>query len=558
MAFRLQSAIAGFAKKASENIDEIEKDYRDGIKNTAANLAQEAALIRKQRMNAVTNYNSTARKLRSRYNLSDGQIQTLLGGGIGEADALEKAVLSGEARFNLDPKNKGQTFDRASFAQALFSTQPGVEATGILDLDQQAQAFASRTAPSTLDLEAAGSALAAGTKTRLTGVSPDVATQALRGRVGALPSDYTGPMPGETGITVSGLGGLTPADMFALEKARADIASTEAGTEVQKAQVTSMGITDQLTRAKAQNMELVNANLPAEQLAALNNTNSMTALNRARTTGAEQDTKVAIIKEQQLKADLDSFKKYNDKDKQLAQDLVEAKIVQARSPADLEQLQAYYLSEGNRLTDRVNQLPEGDSERTLLEAESNALRTRAAGVANMIIAQDPKTASTDWSKGAPEKRFAALLKTNVQNANITGQLNSAGEWEWDFQNKRPAYYTALSNTVDQYSALYADKGKTGLVSSQQNYVQLENTLRQWSQEGNFVKAGQGQQRPQTTSTDVKTYMDYGTKTIDELAQIPADKLIPGDIAFVKDRSGNTFVAMYGTQGEWVSAGDFGG
>ena len=56
MAFRLQSAIAGAAKKASENLSKLDEEYRDSIKNTAANLAKEAAAVRKERMNAVTNY----------------------------------------------------------------------------------------------------------------------------------------------------------------------------------------------------------------------------------------------------------------------------------------------------------------------------------------------------------------------------------------------------------------------------------------------------------------------------------------------------------------------
>jgi hypothetical protein len=65
MAFRLQSAIAGAAKKATENLNELDKEYRQSIKDTAANLAKEAAAVRKQRMAAVTDYNRRARKLRN-------------------------------------------------------------------------------------------------------------------------------------------------------------------------------------------------------------------------------------------------------------------------------------------------------------------------------------------------------------------------------------------------------------------------------------------------------------------------------------------------------------
>ena len=180
---------------------------------------------------------------------------------------------------------------------------------------------------------------------------------------------------------------------------------------------------------------------------------------------------------------------------------------------------------------------------------------RAVGVANMIAAQDTTAASVDWSKGSPEKRFAALLKTNVQAANISGTLNSAGNFEYDFANKRPAYYTALDNTADQYAALYSDKGNTGRVSSQQNYQQLGNVLMQWSKEGDFVD--ENTQRPQPTSTGEITNINFGNKTPKELAALQnSGDLKPGDIAMIEDSNGTPFVAMFGTQGEWISAGDF--
>ena len=180
---------------------------------------------------------------------------------------------------------------------------------------------------------------------------------------------------------------------------------------------------------------------------------------------------------------------------------------------------------------------------------------RAVGVANMIAAQDTTAASVDWSKGSPEKRFAALLKTNVQAANISGTLNSAGNFEYDFANKRPAYYTALDNTADQYAALYSDKGNTGRVSSQQNYQQLGNVLMQWSQEGEFVD--ENTPRPQPTKVDEIVNINFGNKTPAELAALQnSGDLKPGDIAMIEDSNGTPFIAMFSTQGEWISAGDF--
>ena len=157
-----------------------------------------------------------------------------------------------------------------------------------------------------------------------------------------------------------------------------------------------------------------------------------------------------------------------------------------------------------------------------------------------------------------------MLKTNAQAANISGTLNSAGNWEWDFANKRPAYYTAYANTVDQYAELYGTSGNMGLISSLQNKEQLNNVLNQWSQEGTFVDASK--QRPAASSQGQITNVDFGSKSVDDLAELQSSgNLQPGDIARTEaqiydSKSGSVVtkqvVVMYSTQGEWISAGDF--
>lgn len=76
MAFRLQSAIAGAAKVASEKMRAFDEDYADTLKNTAANLAKEAADIRKTRMASVREYQKYGKRLQTNYGLSDAQVQT--------------------------------------------------------------------------------------------------------------------------------------------------------------------------------------------------------------------------------------------------------------------------------------------------------------------------------------------------------------------------------------------------------------------------------------------------------------------------------------------------
>jgi len=86
-------------------------------------------------MNAVTNYNRRARKLKTNYDLTDGQIQTLLAGGLEEYDNFEAAISAGEATARLkDPNAK---FDSKSFAQSLFTMPTGGPTGDILSIAQQ-------------------------------------------------------------------------------------------------------------------------------------------------------------------------------------------------------------------------------------------------------------------------------------------------------------------------------------------------------------------------------------------------------------------------------------
>ena len=90
MAFRLQSAIAGGAKKLSERMKAFDENYYETIKNTTNDLAKEASDIRKERMKAVINYSEKANVLQSDYGLTDGQVQELLRGGLGRYDQFRR------------------------------------------------------------------------------------------------------------------------------------------------------------------------------------------------------------------------------------------------------------------------------------------------------------------------------------------------------------------------------------------------------------------------------------------------------------------------------------
>lgn len=558
MAFRLQSFLAGAAKEATKNIRALDEEYAESLKNTAANLAKEAQTVRKERTKAILDYSDKGKKLKRDYKLSDAQIQTLLSAGTDSYESFVNSVRAGNQAAKLADPNA--QFDAASFAQSLFQGQTAEE--GILSLDQQAQAYAARRVPTDIDIQTAASGISAGTQTMLTGVSPEAVAERLRGSVGDI-AEYTGPAMGETGLSVSGQTALTPADIIALQAARAGVAKTEAEIGGIKASTKLTGIKGTLVEAQTKTAQLTNQRLPETIQADLDASYASTALKEAQKAGVEQDTSKGILEQAKLKAELDNYQKFGPENEQLAIDLLEAKIAQANRPADLEELQATFVSKASDLRAKAGELDATDPEAIRLNAQATAYDARAANVANMVKAQDT-SATTDWSKGSPEKRFAGLLKTNVQAANISGSLNSAGNWEWDFANKRPAYYTAYANTVDQYAELYSDSGNTGLISSLQNKEQLNNVLNQWSQEGSFVDANTP--RPAASSQGQITNVDFGSKSVDDLAELQTSgNLQPGDIARTEARIYDNesrslvtkqVVVMYSTQGEWISAGDF--
>ena len=65
MAFRLQSFLAGAAKEATKNIRALDEEYRESLKNTAANLAKEAQTVRKERTKAILDYSDRGKKIKT-------------------------------------------------------------------------------------------------------------------------------------------------------------------------------------------------------------------------------------------------------------------------------------------------------------------------------------------------------------------------------------------------------------------------------------------------------------------------------------------------------------
>jgi hypothetical protein len=181
----------------------------------------------------------------------------------------------------------------------------------------------------------------------------------------------------------------------------------------------------------------------------------------------------------------------------------------------------------------------------------------------------------------PENRFNALLKTNLQNQNIMGQYDPAiQQYIYDSSNKRPAYITGYSNSVNQFQGLYAGTGKLGLQATIEYQQQLENQISNWFESGNFGEniVGVGE-----SDFDVA---DFLTGDADKIQKISAARIVSGTVPtrnfnfgvqdratikrlrtsgvlmagdIVQERDPDTervIRSMYGADGNWIAGGLF--
>ena len=231
MGFRLMSFAAGAAKRGSERLKALEEDTKKLITTEAARVAEDARNINKARIKSVTDYNSAARKLKSRYDLNDGQVEAVLAGGLDGVEKLDSTMQSLAIKAQLD----GKEFNRANaLATVLPTISPDVAARS---QDEAAAAFAAAMNPYTnegLDVAAGRIGASVGAMTRGGKAPMDYITSQLQARTQALggptPEKFTGAAFGTTAY------GFRPetvdaATMIAAEKAAGEARSATIAAE---------------------------------------------------------------------------------------------------------------------------------------------------------------------------------------------------------------------------------------------------------------------------------------------------------------------------------------
>ncbi len=239
MAFRLQSAIAGFAKRTSEKMEKFDDTYFETLKNTSANLANEAGSIRKDRTKAVREYGDKASVLQSDYGLTDGQVQELLRGGLSRYDQFVEAMNNAEAKAatTLAPGEAGPApaFDRVKAAQTMFNMDK-IDENAILTVAEQGKSYAAKMFPSTFDLESTSKAVSTGTQRGIFKIDAADIAPKLRGAIGDLDDEDIREI-GSTGIMIEGLGRMQASDIIALKEQIASLESKIVGTEETRARI---------------------------------------------------------------------------------------------------------------------------------------------------------------------------------------------------------------------------------------------------------------------------------------------------------------------------------
>ena len=224
MGFRLMSFAAGAAKRGSERLKALEEDTKKLITTEAARVAEDARNINKARIKSVTDYNSAARKLKSRYDLNDGQVEAVLAGGLDGVQALDNTMQSLAIKAQLD----GKEFNRANaLATVLPTISPDVAARS---QDEAAAAFAASMNPYTnegLDVAAGRIGASVGAMTRGGKAPMDYITSQLQAHA-ALGGPTPEQLPGAAcGTTAYGFRPETvdAATMIAAEKAAGEARS---------------------------------------------------------------------------------------------------------------------------------------------------------------------------------------------------------------------------------------------------------------------------------------------------------------------------------------------
>lgn len=571
MAFRLQSAIAGAAKVASQKMRAFDEDYADTLKNSAANLAKEAADIRKARMASVSDYRNKARTLRDTYGLNDGQIQTVLQNGLEGFESLVSSVRSGAVSAQI----AGEKFTPRTFVQdSLFTANPETGSnTTYMSLDDQAAAFAKGQVPNTLDLEGSAATISAGTRRGIFGVDATTARAAL-GDIGAdLGADYTGPgfAPAPYSYTPPA---LSAEDAQAIKMAEAQRKGVEATTEANQANVkltdartadvtAGRKTADQANAIRKQELEL------AQKIAA-----SKAKLTEAQVLQVEAnvDSIYTNIANTELSSEQKALELANTwetglENAQLQNELLRSQILKNGSVSTAKEYAYTALTVADRADQKLIEMQNSDDFNTEDVTAQSALAEATRKAANNAIAILGNQADEDLlSKINLENTFQIKAKNAALNLNVKRNFSSLADSIGSITaGSYPGQISATAQAIEEINGEYGTGGYN--LAAANRFVKgkaqgIHAAIVSYAQGNNFGGtlearvSGKKVKLPDLTTPRPIKKLQNGTANPEytkwlELMAEKAEGTKMGDIITVTAPNGNKNVYMMGPLGKWI-------
>tara|TARA_Y100001937_G_C7120316_1_gene332221 strand:+ start:455 stop:2194 length:1740 start_codon:yes stop_codon:yes gene_type:complete len=577
MAFRLQSAIAGAAKKFSERMEKFDDTYADTLKNSAANLAKEAAAIRKERMAAVRDYQNKGNILINDYGLSEAQVQSLLSGGTSRYDQFIKDVQSG-AMQHVRAGNPITEFNSRDFAKTLFSSQPteegGTQST-FMSLDEQAQMYGQLTVPSSIDMAGETASIVAGTQRGIFKMDPQTVRAAL-GDVATGAEVYEGP-----GFTPTGISYTSPAlsaeQQLGFETSAAKLADIEAQTDLREQQ--GKLITNQITNANEATKLAKNVDQRAaaaeERLAALHPAALRAAqlnLNKLSLDNTTQRLQIEAIQDS-----LAVFDKFGMEEAELANALVRARI---KDFGTFETAKALaYASKSN-----------ADAARTVLtDMQNNPDDFSAEDIANQqkkvetlvdIALENAKLMGNEdneniFSKVNLDTSFDRRVKNAAQSLDLgftyTSFTDAISKLD---KGQRPGFFNAVDLALQEMRTEYSafDAGRAFIAAK---VTTFNAALNAYANDTTFSAPGPNTygkspidftpsiplERPKKPRPDAsadavdefKRQVNVFEETLMNIAKGGTDKIVAsaGDIIKIKTPSGRLQTYVWSPEGKWL-------
>jgi hypothetical protein len=571
MAFRLQSAIAGAAKVASQKMRAFDEDYADTLKNSAANLAKEAADIRKARMASVSDYGNKARTLRDIYGLNDGQIQTVLQNGLEGFESLVSSVRSGAVSAQI----AGEKFTPRTFVQnTLFTANPETGSnTTYMSLDDQAAAFAKGQVPNTLDLEGSAATISAGTRRGIFGVDATTARAAL-GDIGAdLSTDYTGPgfAPAPYSYTPPA---LSAEDAQAIKMAEAKREQTESSTKANEANVklTDARTADVTAGRKTANQ--ANAIRKQELELAKKIAESKAKLTEAQVLQVEANvdnilTNIANteLSNEQKALELEAAWETGLENALLQNELLRSQILKNGSVTTAKEYAYTALSVADKADQKLIEMRNNDDFTTEDVTAQSALAEAKRNAANNAIAILGNQADEDLlSKINLENTFQIKAKNAALNLNVKRNFSSLADSIGSITaGSYPGQISATAQAIEEINGEYGPNGYN--IAAAKRFVDgkaqgIHAAIASYAQGNNFggtLKArvsGKKVKLPDLTTPRPPRKLKDKTANpeYDKWLELMAEKAKGtkmGDIITVTAPNGNKNVYMMGPLGKWI-------